>query len=143
MIQVGFRRGIASGCLFHHPGKYLRVVVYGNDFTIVGTFSYVDWFKANNLYDGDKEYVHSVGHSYRSHVPIEPYLSDQWYVRVTDDRLCNEALRSLSVEQYNGTAPARESGKRDGDGELKFYPERFAHSFQAWHENLRDWCISW
>ncbi len=102
----------------------------------------VSWFKANDLYDGDREYAHSVGHSYRSHVPIEPYLSDQWYVRVTDDRLCNEALRSLSAEQYNGTAPARESGKRDGDGELKFYPERFAHSFQAWHENLRDWCIS-
>jgi valyl-tRNA synthetase len=29
-----------------------------------------------------------------------------------------------------------------GDGELKFYPERFSRSFQAWHENLRDWCIS-
>ncbi len=102
----------------------------------------ISWFKENNLYDGDKEYTHSVGHSYRSHVPVEPYLSDQWYVRVTDDRLCNEALRSLSPEQYNGTAPVRDAGKRDGDGELKFYPERFAHSFQAWHENLRDWCIS-
>ena len=102
----------------------------------------INWFKANDLYDGDKEYVHSVGHSYRSHVPIEPYLSDQWYVRVTDDQLCNEALRSLSTDQYKGTAPARESGKRDGDGELRFYPERFARSFQSWHENLRDWCIS-
>ena len=28
----------------------------------------INWFKANDLYDGDKEYVHSVGHSYRSHV---------------------------------------------------------------------------
>ena len=46
----------------------------------------VDWFKANDLLESVKEYDHSVGHSYRSHVPIEPYLSDQWYVRVTEDR---------------------------------------------------------
>ncbi len=102
----------------------------------------IAWFEANDLYDGAKEYAHSVGHSYRSHVPIEPYLSDQWYVRVTDDRLCNEALRALSKEQYKGVSPKRESGGRDGDGGLKFYPERYAHSYQAWHENLRDWCIS-
>ena len=29
-----------------------------------------------------EDYAHEVGHSYRSHVPIEPYLSDQWYVAV-------------------------------------------------------------
>jgi len=40
-------------------------------------------------------YRHSVGHSYRSHVPIEPYLSDQWYVKVTDDRLVGFAQRAL------------------------------------------------
>ncbi len=102
----------------------------------------VEWFRLNDLLEGIKEYAHSVGHSYRSHVPIEPYLSDQWYVRVTDDRLCNEALRALSSEQYDGTPPRRSSGKIDGDGGLTFYPERYAHSYQAWHENLRDWCIS-
>ncbi|MBC8203240.1 MAG: valine--tRNA ligase [Planctomycetes bacterium] len=100
------------------------------------------WFKANDLLEKVVDYDHSVGHSYRSHVPIEPYLSDQWYVRVTDDRLANEALRSLSTEQYDGTPPKRESGTCDGDGDLAFYPERYAHTFQAWHENLQDWCIS-
>ena len=102
----------------------------------------IDWFTAHDLYDGADDYTHSVGHSYRSHVPIEPYLSDQWYVRVTDDRLCNEALRALSKEQYNGEAPVRETGVRVGDGGMQFFPERYAHSYQAWHENLRDWCIS-
>jgi valyl-tRNA synthetase len=102
----------------------------------------IDWFSEHDLYDGANDYTHSVGHSYRSHVPIEPYLSDQWYVRVTDDRLCNEALRALSKEQYKGDAPARVSGERVGDGGLQFFPERYAHSYQAWHENLRDWCIS-
>ena len=100
------------------------------------------WFKDHDLLENIREYDHSVGHSYRSHVPIEPYLSDQWYVRVTDDRLCNEALRSLSSAQYDGTPPVRESGSCAGDGELNFYPARYAHAFQAWHENLQDWCIS-
>jgi len=102
----------------------------------------IDWFTSNDLLEGIKPYVHSVGHSYRSHVPIEPYLSDQWYVRVTDDRLCNEALRALSSEQYEGTPPKRASGSLEGDGNLQFFPERYSHSYQAWHENLRDWCIS-
>ncbi len=43
----------------------------------------VDWFRENELLEEVKPYRHSVGHSYRSHVPIEPYLSDQWYVCVT------------------------------------------------------------
>ena len=102
----------------------------------------VQWFKNEELLVDIKEYTHSVGHSYRSHVPIEPYLSDQWYVKVTDDRLCNEALRALSDSQYDGAPPERDSGSQTGDGELRFYPERYAHTYQSWHENLRDWCIS-
>ena len=46
MIEVGFKRGVASGCLFHHPGRDLRVVVYGDDFTIVGSCVDIDWFQA-------------------------------------------------------------------------------------------------
>ncbi|MEE9417091.1 MAG: class I tRNA ligase family protein, partial [Acidimicrobiales bacterium] len=47
----------------------------------------VDWFEANGLLAEVRDYTHSVGHSYRSHAAIEPWLSDQWYVAVTDDRL--------------------------------------------------------
>ena len=42
----------------------------------------VGWFKDHDLLEEVKPYRHSVGHSYRSHVPVEPYLSDQWYVAV-------------------------------------------------------------
>ncbi len=59
----------------------------------------VDWFRVNNLLEEVKPYSHSVGHSYRSHVAIEPYLSDQWYVKVTDERLAGAALRSMATEQ--------------------------------------------
>ena len=42
----------------------------------------VEWFRTEKLLEDVREYVHEVGHSYRSHVPIEPYLSDQWYIAV-------------------------------------------------------------
>ena len=42
----------------------------------------VEFFRAEGLLEEVRPYRHPVGHSYRSHVPIEPYLSDQWYVAV-------------------------------------------------------------
>jgi valyl-tRNA synthetase len=104
----------------------------------------VGWFKANGLLEEVRPYRHSVGHSYRSHVPVEPYLSDQWYVRVTDDRLRGTALRAMTPDQVDGALPesVATGPKMAGDGELRFYPARYAKTFQSWHENIRDWCIS-
>jgi len=103
----------------------------------------VQWFRQHDLLADVRDYRHSVGHSYRSHVPIEPYLSDQWYVRVTDQRLSGEALRALCDDQHEGPHPPRADGSpRTGDGDLRFFPARYARTFQSWHENLRDWCIS-
>jgi len=42
----------------------------------------VEWFRQESILEEVREYSHEVGHSYRSHVPIEPYLSDQWYIAV-------------------------------------------------------------
>ena len=65
----------------------------------------LDEFKARNLLEAVKPHVHSVGHSYRSHAAIEPYLSDQWYVKVTDDRLRGAALRAMNPEQRSSGLP--------------------------------------
>ncbi len=96
-------------------------------------------FKARGLVEKTLPYRHSVGHSYRSHVPIEPYLSDQWYCKVTDERMRGAALRAMAPEQ-------RKAGSTDvlasGDGALRFFPERYSKTYESWHENLRDWCIS-
>ena len=100
----------------------------------------VEWFKQNDLLEDIKDHEHAVGHSYRSHVPIEPYLSDQWYVRVTDDRFAGSALRAMDDAQRGDAAPA--GPDQDGDGGLVFFPDRYARTFQNWHENIRDWCIS-
>ena len=98
----------------------------------------IDWFRAHELLGTIHEYSHSVGHSYRSHAPIEPYLSEQWYVRVTDDRLGVEALRAMAPDQHQGEPPARPDGSaHEHDGQLRFTPERYAKTFQSWHEKSR------
>ena len=102
----------------------------------------VDWFTDNDLLESVRDYSHSVGHSYRSHVPIEPWLSDQWYVRSTDDRLRGAALRAQASDQSTTSDPSHAAGTANGDGELRFAPARYAKTFEQWHENIRDWCIS-
>ncbi|MEM9065715.1 MAG: valine--tRNA ligase [Planctomycetota bacterium] len=85
---------------------------------------------------------HSVGHSYRSHAAIEPYMSDQWYVRVTDDRLRGAALSAMVPDQRVTETHKASGATEHGNGSLRFYPDRYARTFETWHENLRDWCIS-
>ncbi|MEM7322250.1 MAG: valine--tRNA ligase [Actinomycetota bacterium] len=103
----------------------------------------VDWFDKNDLLAEVRDYEHSVGHSYRSHVPIEPWLSDQWYVAVTDDRLRGSALRAQDPDQ-TPPLPDGISARTDrpGDGGMTFYPDRYARTYHAWHDGIRDWCIS-
>jgi len=104
----------------------------------------VAWFHANDLLAEVREYSHSVGHSYRSHVPIEPWLSDQWYVAVTDERLRGSALRAQNPAQTPDLPDGVEerSAETAGDGGLTFYPDRYARTYHSWHDNIRDWCIS-
>jgi len=68
-----------------------------------------------------EDYVHNVGYSQRSHVPIEPYLSEQWF------------LKYPSVEP---------STKADEEGRMAFHPDRWSKTYSHWMHNLRDWCIS-
>ena len=68
-----------------------------------------------------EDYVHSVGYSQRSHVPIEPYLSEQWFMKYP------------SVEA---------STKAVEEGQIKFHPERWTKTYTHWMHNIKDWCIS-
>ncbi|MBN1508788.1 MAG: valine--tRNA ligase [Sedimentisphaerales bacterium] len=105
----------------------------------------VEWFRQENLLEEVRDYAHEVGHSYRSHVPIEPYLSDQWYIAVKKpiDHLAGKFGQGMiegtdvPVNSLAGLAL-----KPLLDGRLRFIPERYAKTYQTWLENLRDWPIS-
>ena len=63
-----------------------------------------------------------MGHCYRCDTVIEPYLSDQWFVKM-------KPLAKKAIEVVK-------------DGEVKFQPERWIKVYYHWMENVRDWCIS-
>jgi valyl-tRNA synthetase len=105
----------------------------------------VEWFRQEKLLEDVREYVHEVGHSYRSHVPIEPYLSDQWYIAVKKpiEHLA-EKFGSGLIEETDVpvNSLAGLALKPLLDSRLRFNPQRYARTYQAWLENLRDWPIS-
>ncbi len=74
------------------------------------------------LLDHIEDYTHQVGYSERNDVPVEPRLSDQWFVKMKP--LAEPALKAVD------------------DGRIKFYPERWVKTYRHWMENIRDWCIS-
>ena len=105
----------------------------------------VEWFRQENLLEDVREYPHEVGHSYRSHVPIEPYLSDQWYIAVKEP--VEHLARQFGTGMIGDTdVPANSLAgvalQPVLDGRLRFVPERYAATYRAWLENLRDWPIS-
>ena len=74
----------------------------------------------NNLID-EEEHQNNVGFSERAGVPIEPRLSEQWFLR------------------YPRVEEAKKAVK---DGHIKFFPERWEKTYLHWLENIQDWCIS-
>ncbi|MGB7581829.1 MAG: valine--tRNA ligase, partial [Sedimentisphaerales bacterium] len=105
----------------------------------------VEWFRKEKLLEEVRPYAHEVGHSYRSHVPIEPYLSDQWYIAVK--KPIEHLAKKIGKGMIDGTdVPVNSLAglalKPLLDGRLKFIPERYAKTYQTWLENLRDWPIS-
>jgi len=127
----------------------------------------VEWFRQENLLEDVREYTHEVGHSYRSHVPIEPYLSDQWYIAVkkpipqssTGQPLSSTGFQPVNTRHKSTAKMAVPQGSIEGtnvpvnslaglalkpllDGRLRFIPERYAKTYQSWLEKLRDWPIS-
>jgi valyl-tRNA synthetase len=74
------------------------------------------------LFEGQEDRDIDLAHSDRSKTPIEPYLSDQWFVKMAD--LAQAAMDV--VEQ----------------GRVRFFPARYARTYLDWLGEKRDWCIS-
>ncbi len=69
----------------------------------------------------EEPYQNNVGFSERADVPVEPRLSEQWFLRYPSQDKSRSAVES---------------------GALKFHPERWAKVYGHWMGNLQDWCIS-
>jgi valyl-tRNA synthetase len=76
-----------------------------------------------------ENHANRVGLSDRSKTPIEPYLSDQWFVRMTDGSTGEKGLAQIAMDAVTS-------------GRVKIHPERYAKSYLDWLGEKRDWCIS-
>ncbi len=82
----------------------------------------MDKLKELDLVEEIKDYTHNVGYSERGGEPIEPYLSDQWFVQMKP--LAAPALAAVQ------------------NGDVKFYPEHWVKTYEHWMTGIKDWCIS-
>lgn len=99
---------------------------------LTGEFAGVERFAARKkivakldeleLIEKIEDYTHNVGFSERGGEPVEPYLSDQWFVKMKP--LAEPALRVVQ------------------NGEIRFFPPHWTKTYEHWMENIRDWCIS-
>jgi valyl-tRNA synthetase len=85
--------------------------------------------EALGLFEGKEERVIPLKYSDRSKTPIEPYLSDQWFVKMGDREDGKPGFARIAMEAVE-------------NGQVKFFPDRYTHSYLDWLAEKRDWCIS-
>ncbi|MBP3741591.1 MAG: valine--tRNA ligase [Treponema sp.] len=82
----------------------------------------IEDLEAAGLFKGEEKMVHSVGHCYRCKTVVEPYLSDQWFVKMKP--MADKALAAWK------------------NGEIQFFPQKWENTYEQWLVNIRDWCVS-
>ncbi|MBN1481583.1 valine--tRNA ligase [candidate division KSB1 bacterium] len=122
-FEVGLRHHLEQinilnddGTLNQHAGAYK-----GLDRFVARKKVLAD-LQAHGLLRQEEKKAISIPRCYRSHDVIEPYLSDQWFVKMKP--LADPAIRAVR------------------DGRIKFHPKDWEKTYYHWMENIRDWCIS-
>ncbi len=120
---VGQRHGLESIQVIDSEGRMNE---------IAGRYSGMDRFEARKLIIEDlsaagnllrvEEHLHSVGQCYRCRTIVEPYLSEQWFVKA-------KPLAEKGVEAVKA-------------GRIRFVPEQWTGTYYQWMDEIRDWCIS-
>ncbi|MFP4579488.1 MAG: valine--tRNA ligase [Candidatus Sumerlaeia bacterium] len=105
-----------DGCINQNGGHYK-----GMD-RFVARKKIVADLENEGLLERVEKHTHQVGHSYRSDAIVEPYISEQWFVR----------MKPL-------VGPAIEAVEK---GDVRFVPKSWENTYFHWVRNVRDWCIS-
>ena len=143
-VEMDFGTGVVKITPAHDPNDFEvgnrhdlpRINVMNEDGTmneLAGKYEGMDRFKARKEIIKELEeigrlikiekMVHSVGHSERTGVVVEPRLSTQWFVKMAP--LAKEAMDNQATDQA-----------------VNFVPERFENTYMRWMENVHDWVIS-
>ncbi len=82
--------------------------------------------KTASLLRGVEAHAHAVGVCYRCATVVEPYLSEQWFVRMNDPK---NSLAKVAMEAVRR-------------GDIHLIPKEWEANFFGWMEDIQDWCIS-
>lgn len=144
-VEIGFGTGAMKCTPAHDPNDFeiakrhqlAQILVMNPDGTMnekAGIYAGMDRYDCREALvkkiesEGNlvkiEEFVHSVGHSERTNAVVEPYLSEQWFVK----------MKPLAKDVLDQQANPEEK--------MNFYPPRFEKTFNQWLENIEDWCIS-
>ena len=121
--EIGLRFNLPSIDIFNEDGTMSEAagMFVGEDRFSVREKIMLDLEAAGNVAKVE-DYTNKVGFSERTHVPIEPKLSAQWFLKM-------EGLVQPAIENVlNDT--------------IQFYPPKFKNTYRHWMENIKDWCIS-
>jgi valyl-tRNA synthetase len=141
-VEIEFGTGALKITPAHDPNDYavaqrhnLPVIsVIGQSGEMTDEFGYkgMDRFDARKKITEDlqaieaiekiEDYEHNVGYSERAGVVVEPFLSEQWFVKMKT--LAEPALKVVE------------------EGKIKFHPAKWKNTYRHWMENIQDWCIS-
>ena len=145
-VEQDFGTGVVKITPAHDPNDFEvgnrhnlpRINVMNDDATmneLAGKYEGMDRFVARKAIVKDLEeagllvkiekHLHSVGHSERTDVVVEPRLSKQWFVK----------MGPLAEQAINAQ-------REEGDNTVNFYPPRFNDAYLRWMENIHDWVIS-
>jgi len=121
--EIGLRFNLPSIDIFNEDGTMSEAagMFIGEDRFAVREKIMIDLEAAGNVAKVE-DYTNKVGFSERTHVPIEPKLSAQWFLKM--DTLIKPATENV----LNDT--------------IQFYPPKFKNTYRHWMENIKDWCIS-
>ncbi len=112
-----------DGTINENGGKYQGLDRYKAREAVVADM------EALGLFEGREDRVIPLKFSDRSKTPIEPYLSDQWFVKMGDRDDGKPGLAQSAMDAVTS-------------GRVKFFPERYAKTYLDWLGEKRDWCIS-
>ena len=122
-FEIGQRHDLPIIDVFHEDGTLNELA--GPEFSGMDRFearkATVEKLREQGDLIDEEDHANNVGFSERADVPVEPRLSEQWFLRYPR---VEEAKRAVA------------------EGFIRYFPERWKKTYLHWLENIQDWCIS-
>ncbi|MCL6429005.1 Valine--tRNA ligase [Spiroplasma sp. JKS002669] len=123
--QIGLKHNLAMPICFDESGKVNQLgTKYAGQDRFICRKNLIADLKKVKLVVKVEDYQHQVGFSQRTNVVVEPYLSQQWFLKMAP--MAEKIIETQNHQQVK----------------TNFFPEFFEEQLLKWVNNIQDWCIS-